>query len=137
MQSPHFQAISTKMLHDASPAGPRRITSLPHAVRLIYAEHVRRREPNLAPASARWVQSLDAHRGSIFTYCPPLPPCGNVLGYVDMHVISYPQVLWGRRFVFPVCPQGLWRGFFCGLEPALIKGASTNCIRFPVFGIFS
>ena len=26
------------------------------------------------------------------------------------------------------------RGFYCGVEPAVIKGAATNCIRFPVFG---
>ena len=66
-QTPN-QAISTKMLHDASPSGQRRLRGLGHAVRTIYAEH------------------------------------------------------------------GFWRGFFCGLEPALIKGATTNCIRFPVFG---
>ena len=66
-QTPN-QAISTKMLHDASPSGPQRIRGLGHAVRLIYSEH------------------------------------------------------------------GFFRGFFCGLEPALIKGATTNCIRFPVFG---
>ena len=65
-QTPN-QAISTKMLHDASPSGQQRINSFGHAVRIIYAEH------------------------------------------------------------------GLWRGFFCGLEPALIKGATTNAIRFPVF----
>ena len=65
-QTPN-QAISTKMLHDASPSGPQRIKSFSHAVRIIYAEH------------------------------------------------------------------GIWRGFFCGLEPALIKGATTNAIRFPVF----
>lgn len=29
--------------------------------------------------------------------------------------------------------HGFVRGFYCGLEPAVIKGASTNCIRFPVF----
>ena len=37
-QTPN-QAISTKMLHDASPAGAQRYESFPHAVRLIYAEH--------------------------------------------------------------------------------------------------
>ena len=62
------QAISTKMLHDTSPAGPQRMRGFAHAVRMIYAEH------------------------------------------------------------------GVRRGFFCGLEPALIKGASTNCIRFPIYG---
>ena len=66
-QTPN-QAISTKMLHDASPSGQRRFRSFAHAVSLIYAEH------------------------------------------------------------------GFWRGFFCGIEPALIKGATTNAIRFPVFG---
>ena len=66
-QTPN-QAISTKMLHDASPAGAQRFKSFPHAVRLIYAEH----------------------------------------GFIG--------------------------GFFCGLEPALIKGMATNSIRFPVFG---
>ena len=66
-QTPN-QAISTKMLHDASPSGGNRIRGFGHAVRLIYSEH------------------------------------------------------------------GFMRGFFCGLEPALIKGATTNCIRFPVFG---
>ena len=66
-QTPN-QAISTKMLHDASPAGAKRYQSFPHAVRLIYAEY------------------------------------------------------------------GVLRGFFCGLEPALIKGMLTNSIRFPVFG---
>ena len=66
-QTPN-QAISTKMLHDASPAGSQRYRSFLHATRSIYAEH------------------------------------------------------------------GFWRGFFCGLEPAVIKGAATNCIRFPTFG---
>jgi solute carrier family 25 citrate transporter 1 len=66
-QTPN-QAISTKMLHDASPAGSQRFRSFSHAVQLIYAEH------------------------------------------------------------------GVIKGFFCGLEPAVIKGALTNGIRFPIFG---
>ena len=52
-QTPN-QAISTKMLHDASPAGSQRYRSFVHATRSIYAEH------------------------------------------------------------------GFWRGFFCGLEPAVL-----------------
>eukprot|EP00962_Isochrysis_galbana_P016016 scaffold4577_cov135-Isochrysis_galbana.AAC.4 len=63
------QAIATKMLHDASPAGPRRLHGLWHAVHTIYTEH------------------------------------------------------------------GVRRGFFCGLQPAVIKGGATNCIRFPVYGM--
>ena len=30
--------------------------------------------------------------------------------------------------------HGFVRGFYCGIGPAVIKGATTNCIRFPVFG---
>lgn len=30
--------------------------------------------------------------------------------------------------------DGVWRGFFCGLTPAVLKGAVTNCIRFFGFG---
>jgi len=67
-QTPN-QAISTKMLHDASPAGAKRYRGFLHAVRMIYSEH------------------------------------------------------------------GLVRGFFCGVEPACLKGAMTNTIRFPVFGM--
>jgi solute carrier family 25 citrate transporter 1 len=63
------QAIATKMLHDASPAGPKRLHGLWHAVRTIYSEH------------------------------------------------------------------GIRRGFFCGLQPAIIKGGATNCIRFPAYGM--
>ena len=62
------QAISTKLLHDQSPAGPSRYRGLLHALRLIHAEH------------------------------------------------------------------GFWRGFFCGIEPAVIKGAATNALRFPIYG---
>jgi solute carrier family 25 citrate transporter 1 len=62
------QAIATKMLHDASPAGPKRLRGLWHAVHTIYSEH------------------------------------------------------------------GVRRGFFCGLQPSVIKGGATNCIRFPVYG---
>jgi len=30
--------------------------------------------------------------------------------------------------------DGVWRGFFCGIAPAVLKGAVTNCIRFFGFG---
>ena len=30
--------------------------------------------------------------------------------------------------------HGFVCGFYCGVEPAVMKGASTNCIRFTVFG---
>ena len=69
VQTPN-QSISTKMLHDQSPAGSQKYRGLNffQAARAIHAEH------------------------------------------------------------------GFARGFYCGLEPAIIKGATTNCIRFPVFG---
>ena len=31
--------------------------------------------------------------------------------------------------------HGFVCGFYCGVEPAVMKGASTNCIRFTVFGV--
>eukprot|EP00967_Tisochrysis_lutea_P092057 scaffold132507_cov30-Tisochrysis_lutea.AAC.3 len=30
--------------------------------------------------------------------------------------------------------DGIWRGFFCGITPAVTKGAVTNCIRFFGYG---
>jgi len=69
VQTPN-QAVSVRMLHDQSPAGPQRYRGLNslQTARLIYREH------------------------------------------------------------------GLVNGFFCGLEPAVVKGAAVNCIRFPIFG---
>lgn len=66
-QTPN-QAIAIKMVHDQAPNGPKRFTSLAHAVRVIHAE------------------------------------------------------------------DGVWKGFFCGLTPAVAKGAVTNCVRFFGFG---
>jgi solute carrier family 25 citrate transporter 1 len=66
-QTPN-QAISIKMVHDQAPNGPKRFTSLAHAVRVIYTE------------------------------------------------------------------AGVIKGFFCGLTPAVVKGAVTNCVRFLGYG---
>ena len=45
---------------------------------------------------------------------------------------ALPQLFHATRSIY--AEHGFWRGFFCGLEPAVIKGAATNCIRFPTFG---
>ena len=42
---------------------------------------------------------------------------------------ALPQLFHATRSIY--AEHGFWRGFFCGLEPAVIKGAATNCIRFP------
>lgn len=64
-----MQAISIKMLHDQSPAGPHKYRGLSfvQVARAIHAEH------------------------------------------------------------------GLRRGFYCGVQPTVLKGAAVNCIRFPAF----
>jgi len=81
--------------------------------------------------------------------------CGFVAGMVEAALVQTPMQAVSVKMLHDQSPAGLqkykgmnffqaaraihvehgfMRGFYCGLEPAVIKGASTNCIRFPVFG---
>ncbi len=81
--------------------------------------------------------------------------CGFVSGVAEAALVQTPNQAVSIKMLHDQSPSGLQRyrgmsffrvaraihaehgfvgGFYCGVGPAVLKGASTNCIRFPVFG---